>query len=119
MPNDTLYDTIYDTGHPKRVRELEAELKKHREESELKMRALRQQHERVKNGMERQLLMKRPGNGGALRGYGTGFDRKEKVGSRIAGVGRAVGENNAGRGSDDPDEQDHQKQQQQEVGVSV
>lgn len=87
----------------KRIAELEDELSRHTAASELKLRSLRQEHERVKSGLQRQLEMKTGmADPGAVAMVGSGgVPRREMVAA--AGGGR------------DPQQEQQQEQQQPEV----
>ena len=84
--------------HLRKIRELETELARNKEESELRLRALRQQHERLKIGMEKRLeATKRSGREGVGGGFGlraaragvggsTGFTQRAKSRGEGSGV---------------------------------
>lgn len=99
---------IRTAGNLKRIAELEAELARQAAAGELKLRSLRQEHERVKNGLQRQLEMSAGaagGGGGAGVGIGSGgggVSRKEELPANGA----------SGKGDRDSHEQQRQSPQQ-------
>lgn len=92
------------TGNLKRIAVLEEELAKHAAASELKLRSLRQEHERVKNGLQRQLEMSAgaaPGAGAGGVGVGAGIGGGGRSGSRREELHTSV----AGSDGRDPQQQ--------------
>lgn len=98
----------------KRIAELEGELARHAAAGELKLRSLRQEHERVKSGLQMQLEM---------RSAGVAADAGADAGTVAAGGGGGAGPRKEAAAARDGggrrDLQQQQQEQQQEAEVCV